>query len=150
MYFLYNGLTLLHKYTSARASDGVHQSVWLMRVSSCLGYTLAGRVVSCTVLVRCVSSLEIPLASGGRPPQALALFREYIKQYCGISWSIWENWRLRCSSLGECWQGPRHFWKCQVHVGYSPAPRPILKRFCAILVRLVGRKTNNSSPISVT
>ncbi len=38
-----------------------------------LGHTSADRVVHCTVLVGCASSLEILLASGGLP-QALTLF----------------------------------------------------------------------------
>ena len=40
-----------------------------------LGHTLVGRVVHSTVLVEYASSLEIPLASEGRPPQALTLFK---------------------------------------------------------------------------
>ena len=32
LYSLYNGLALLHKYTSTRASDGVHQSAWYNHV----------------------------------------------------------------------------------------------------------------------
>ena len=46
--------------------------------------------------------------------------------------------------------GPRHFLKCQMHVGYGPASGPTLKRPCVLLVRLVGQETNNNSPISVT
>ena len=51
-------------------------------------------------------------------------------------------WCLRCLSLGECWRGPRHFWKCWVRVNYGPAPRPSLKKPCAILVRLVEWRKN--------
>ena len=45
--------------------------------------------------------------------------------------------------LEKCWQSPGHFWKCRARVGSGPAPEPTLKRPCAILVRLVGWKTNN-------
>ena len=41
-----------------------------------------------------------------------------------------------------CRRGLRHFWECRVHLGYGPSPEPTLKRPCATLVRLVGRKTN--------
>ena len=51
-------------------------------------------------------------------------------------------WRLRRTFLGECQRRPRHFWNCRTHLGYSPAHRPTLKRPCATLVRLVGRRTN--------
>ena len=37
-------------------------------------------------------------------------------------------WRLRCPSLGECRWGPRHFWDCWTHVGFSPVPRPTKKK----------------------
>ena len=69
LYSLYNGLALLHKYTSIRASEGVHHSTWWVRLSSCLGHTSAGRVVNCAVLIGCASSLEIPLASRGHTPR---------------------------------------------------------------------------------
>ena len=29
---------------------------------------------------------------------------------------------LRHLFLGECWWGPRHFWRCWVYLNYSPAP----------------------------
>ena len=52
------------------------------------------------------------------------------------------TWHLRRPSLGKCRRGPRHFWKCWTRVRYGPVPGPTLKRPCAILVQLVGRKTN--------
>ena len=37
------------------------------------------------------------------------------------------------------------FGTCRMRVGYSPAPRPTIKRPCAILARSVGRATNTTS-----
>ena len=45
-------------------------------------------------------------------------------------------------SLGEYRRNPRHFRKCRARVSYGPVPGPTLKRSCAILERLVGRRTN--------
>ena len=44
--------------------------------------------------------------------------------------------------LEECRRGPWHFGKGRARVGSGPAPGPTLKRPCATLVRLVGRRTN--------
>ena len=76
----------------------------------------------------------------GAVPQTLTLFG-------GVGFNAW---RLRHPSLGECRQGPRHFWKCLARVGYGPEPETNLKRPCAILVRLMGRRTNTvpSNPTS--
>ena len=47
---------------------------------------------------------------------------------------------------GEYRWGSRQFWKCRAGVGSGPAPGPTLKkRPCAILVRLVERRTNTAS-----
>ena len=54
-------------------------------------------------------------------------------------------WRLRRPFLGVCRRGPWHFWKCQAHLGYDPAPGPTLKSPCATLVRLVGRRINTTN-----
>ena len=59
-------------------------------------------------------------------------------------------WRLRRPSLGECRRGLRYFSKCRARVGCGPAPGPNLKRPCAILIRLVGRKTNTVYQTHVT
>ena len=113
----------------------LHQSTWLVRLSSCLGRATAGRVVKCAVPVVRASALEIPLAPGGRPcPQVLTLF--------GRVWLI--AWHRGRPSLGECWRGPKYVKKCPARVGYGSAPGPTLKRPCTILIRLVGRMTNST------
>ena len=65
--FLHNRLAVFHEYTSTRASDG-SPPINVGAPLHLLGHTSASRVVGCTVLVRCISSLEILLASRGRPP----------------------------------------------------------------------------------
>ena len=45
---------------------------------------------------------------------------------------LWRSW-VYCLApeaplLGECWRGPRYFWKCQTRVGFYSAPRPTLKK----------------------
>ena len=74
-------------------------------------------VMRWTVQVGCVLSLDIPLASGGRPPRL---------------WPSSEGWVYRPTPeaplLGQCWQCLRHFWKCQARVGFGPAPGLTLKK----------------------
>ena len=44
--------------------------------------------------------------------------------------------------LGECRRDSMHFGECRARLGKRPVPGPTLKRSCATLVRLVGRRTN--------
>ena len=71
----------------------------------------------------------------GAVPQALTL----------LGGARFIAWRLRPPFLGECRRGPRHFWECRAYLGYCPAPGPTKKWLCAILVQLVGRKTNTDN-----
>ena len=77
-----------------------------------LGRIRPAVVLTCAVQVGCASALEIPLASGGSPPQALTLFE-------GVGLIAW---LLRRPSLGECRRGPRYFsnYQTRVAVPYSP------------------------------
>ena len=54
-------------------------------------------------------------------------------------------WRPWCPSLGESWWSTMNFWDCWAHGGFNPAPRPLPKRPCDILVQLVGHTTNTST-----
>ena len=67
--------------------------------------------------------------------------------------SLWRGWVYPRAPEVSLFRGiptsPRHFWDCQGHVGFGPAPGPTLKRPCATLVHLVGRITNISSPIGM-
>ena len=63
------------------------------------------------------------------PPGSNSLRRGYV-------------YRLRRSFIEECLWGPRHFWSRRAWLGYGSVPGPTLKRSCAKLTQLVGRKTN--------
>ena len=72
---------------------------------------------------------------------------------CCLSHHVFDQVNLWPASVGFetaiFWQDSV-FLSYRVHVGNSPAPGPSLKRPCAILIRLVGRKTNTSAPIIVS
>ena len=112
-YSLHNGIALLHKYPSTRASDRVHQSL--------CGY--ASPVVGSHFSRPCCSlngSGRECLISGntsglkGPSHQALTLFGR-VK---------FITWRLRRIYLGECRQSPRYFWDCWTRLGYGPVIGP--------------------------
>ena len=101
------------------------------------------RLFSCRVALRPVVVITARFRSGvprhlrslwpqGSIPQALTL----IGRVRLIAWC------MRRPSLGECQRGPGYFSKCRARVGCGPAPGPTLKRPCAIIIRLVGQKTN--------
>ena len=50
------------------------------------------------------------------------------------------SWRLRCSFLGECQRGMKHFWRCWAFLGYSPALNPPREALCH--TRPVGGKND--------
>ena len=99
-----------------------------------MGYTSAGHGVSGTDLVWCVSTLDIPRASVGRPHQALNLLGEV----------RFISWPQKHPFLGECRRGHKHFWECRANLSYGFALGPTLKSPCTTLVRLVGRLTNTT------
>ena len=117
---------LCHTFLLGWASTKYHKSHLPLKFSVFLvenlssNFRLMGQirpaVMSWAVRVEYVLSLEIPLASGGRP-QALTLFG-------GVGFIAR---RLRGPFLGECRRGLRHFWKCRARVGYASAPEPTLK-----------------------
>ena len=89
-----------------------------------LGHTSVSCVGWCTDLVECVL---VPVAVGrGAPwPTSSSLrgpFPKALNNLWGTSFIAWHLF------LGECWRGPRHFWSHWACLGYSLAPRPILKK----------------------
>ena len=94
-----------------------------------MGLTSTGRFVCRTDLVGCVSSLDIPLASGGRP-QALTPFRG-----CQV-------YRL-APLFGGIPTGPETFWGLPDASDLLPCDRThIKKRPFVTIVRLVRLMTN--------
>ena len=96
---------------------------WLKPSVCWLYYCLTSTCFRCSsaYLHRCISWLTTQLrvtmlhsSLRGSSPQALTLLR-------GVGFIAW---RLRLLSLGECQQGPRHFWNCRTRLGYGPAPGP--------------------------
>ena len=65
--------------------DNLLRHVKSVFYSVLVGQTSTGRVMHCTVLVGCTSSVDTPLASRSRPPLALTLFE-------GVRFIVW---RLR-------------------------------------------------------
>ena len=111
-----------------------HTCIWMSLGWAGTGHTSVGRVGRYTDLVgyvqaRCQPSLR------GPSTQALTL----------LGWARFIAWRMSRSFLGEFRRGPRHFWECRACLGHGLALGPTKKRLCAILVRLVGRKTNTDT-----
>ena len=79
---------------------------------------------------RWVLSLDISLASGGRPP--------------GLN-PLWRGWVYRPAPEAhrkrECRRGLRHFWNCLTHVGFSSATEPTLK-IALCHIRTLSRMIN--------
>ena len=89
-------------------------------------------------LVGCVL---VPVAIGWSAPWlASSSLRELSLEGLDSLPGTWGN-----PFLGECWRGPRYFCEYRACLGYSPAPGPTLKRPCAILIWLVGHKTNTDN-----
>ena len=94
------------------------------------------RGISGTDLVGCVSSLDIPRASGA-VPQVLTL----------LGGARFIAWRRRRSFLREHRRGP--FWGMPGVFGQRPSAWTQLKKPCATLVQLVGRSTNTVMTIKI-
>ena len=84
-------------------------------------------------LVGCVSSLDF-LESQGDVPTAFTLFG-------GV---MFIARRLRHYFLEKYRQGLRHYLSHRVRLDYVPALRLLLKKLCATLIQMVGRKTNTA------
>ena len=95
-----------------------------------LGYTSAGRVVGCTVLVGCASSLDIPLPSGVRPSMVQRCLVNCLAPGASLCRRMPTEPEVFLKILGAC--------------ALRPCAQTHLKKPCAILIRLVGRKTNTS------
>ena len=98
-----------------------------------MGRTSSGRGVSNTDLDGCNSSLKMLRASGGRPPGFNLPRRGRVYRMAP-----------EAHLLRECRRGTWQFWDWLARVGSDPAPGPTLKKPCAILVPLVGQRTNTA------
>ena len=83
-----------------------------------MGHTLADHGVSGTDLVRACYISGHTSSLSGLSPKVLILLG-------GVKFI---TWHLRHPFLEECQWSQRHFWECRAHLGYSPAPRPTLKK----------------------
>ena len=88
-----------------------------------LGHTLVGHVGWYIDLVGCV--LVTVAVGWGVPWLAFLSFRGLSHQALTLfEGARFIAWHQRCLFLGEYWRGLRHFWSCQVCLGYGPAPGP--------------------------
>ena len=110
LYSQHNRLTLLHKYTSTRESDMVHQSSFFVLHFSRLCCALHGSGRVCLITGH-------TFGLSGASPEALTLFG-------GVGLIAW---RLRHPFLRENWRGPRYFGDCRTRLGYGPATEPTFK-----------------------
>ena len=123
LYFLYNALALLHKYTSTRAPGSApisarectnHQSRFFLRAVHCVKLVRRSRpaVVACCTIRSDVFHHWIYLWPQGPSLQAFTLFG-------GVGFIAW---RLRGMPTG-----PDAFCELPVVLGFGPATRPTLK-----------------------
>ena len=134
LYSLHIGLTLLHKYTSTERQRELTKPPCLVHLSSCWG-ALRTAVSSTAWLGQVCLISGNPSGRRGASTKAFTPLRGV-----GLLPSTWG-----APFKGNADEARSIFRKCS-----SPAPGPTLKRPCAILIRLVGLKTNTVDLTHVT